>query len=193
MSIKHALLALLVEGEQYGYELRSGFEERTGGAWPLNIGQVYTTLDRLERDGLVTRRDADDDRQVHYALTETGHEAASQWWVTPTVQASPGREDVALKVALAATSPGVDVTAVIQAQRKAAMESLQDLTRAKRASSGADEAWELVADAMIFRAEAEVRWLDHTESRLAQRAAGHSRRSVVSVQAPTNAPEEARR
>ncbi len=169
MSIKNALLALLVEGEQYGYELRAGFEQRTGGAWPLNIGQVYTTLDRLERDGLVERREADDERQVHYALTDAGQKTASQWWVTPTVPASPGREDVALKVALAATSPGVDVGAVIQAQRKAAMESLQDFTRAKRASSGADDAWELVADAMIFRAEAEVRWLDHTESRLARR------------------------
>lgn len=174
MSIKNALLALLVEGEQYGYELRAGFEQRTGGAWPLNIGQVYTTLDRLERDGLVERREADDERQVHYALTDAGRKATSQWWATPTVPASPGREDIALKVALAATSPGVDVGAVIQAQRKAAMEALQDFTRAKRTSSGADDAWELVADAMIFRAEAEVRWLDHTESRLARRRASRA-------------------
>jgi DNA-binding PadR family transcriptional regulator len=170
------LLALLIEGEQYGYELRSNFEERTGGAWPLNIGQVYTTLDRLERDGLVERHDADAERQVHYSLTEAGREEAEQWWMTPTGTAGPSRDDVALKVALAASSPGVDVAAVLQSQRKSTMATLQDLTRTKHASQDRDDAWELVADAMIFRAEAEIRWLDHTESKLAQRATQAKRR-----------------
>lgn len=193
MSVKHALLALLAEGEQYGYELRAGFEERTGGAWPLNIGQVYTTLDRLERDGLVDRHEADADRQVFYSLTEAGREAADEWWATPTGSGGPSRDDVALKVAIAATSPGVDVSAVIQTQRKATMSALQDLTRTKRASADRDDAWELVADAMIFRAEAEVRWLDHTESRLAQRANSGGRSRPRSVPAPSEAREEAAR
>ena len=180
MSIKQALLALLTEGEQYGYELRSTFEDRTGGAWPLNIGQVYTTLDRLERAGLVERREADGDGHVHYCITASGGVAAEAWWTTPQPHPQPGRDDVAMKVALAITSPGADVTQVIQAQRHATMTTLQDLTRAKRAS-GTDDAWEIVADALLFRAEAEIRWLDHTESRLARTSMG----GVPAVGAPS--------
>src|SRR5690349_4937144 len=55
MSVRQALLALLEEGPMYGYQLRSEFERRTGATWPLNVGQVYTTLTRLERDGLVAQ------------------------------------------------------------------------------------------------------------------------------------------
>ena len=58
MSIRHALLALLSEGPKYGLKLREEFEERTGEVWPLNVGQVHTTLQRLERDGLVESDDA---------------------------------------------------------------------------------------------------------------------------------------
>jgi len=170
MSIKQALLALLTEGEQYGYELRAGFETRTGGAWPLNIGQVYTTLDRLEKSGLVERREPDAEGHVHYGLTDAGRASADKWWVTPAPHPSPGRDDVAMKIALAVSIPGADVARVIQVQRRSTMETLQDLTRAKRASADGDDAWELVADSLIFRAEAELRWLDHTETRLAQRS-----------------------
>lgn len=168
MSIKQALLALLTEGEQYGYELRAGFEARTGGAWPLNIGQVYTTLDRLEKSGLVERREADAEGHVHYGLTDAGLASTEEWWVTPAPHPSPGRDDVAMKIALAVSLPGADVARVIQVQRRSTMETLQDLTRAKRASADDDDAWELVADSLIFRAEAELRWLDHTETRLSR-------------------------
>ena len=61
MSVKQALLALLEQGPMYGYQLRSEFEERTGATWPLNVGQVYTTLARLERDRLVEGTGADDE------------------------------------------------------------------------------------------------------------------------------------
>jgi DNA-binding PadR family transcriptional regulator len=188
MSIKQALLALLTEGEQYGYQLRASFEARAGGAWPLNIGQVYTTLDRLEGGGLVERREADAEGHVHYALTDAGRTMADQWWVTPAPHPSPGRDDVAMKLALAVSIPGADVARVIQVQRKSTMETLQDLTRAKRASGDADEAWALVADSLIFRAEAEVRWLDHTESRIAMRAvrggeAKHAARTAADAKA----------
>src|SRR5579862_6222018 len=55
MSVRHALLALLSEGPKYGLQLREEFEANTGQVWPLNVGQVYTTLQRLERDGLVMK------------------------------------------------------------------------------------------------------------------------------------------
>jgi len=187
MSIKQALLALLTEGEQYGYELRVGFETRTGGAWPLNIGQVYTTLDRLEKLGLVERRKADAEGHVHYGLTDAGRASTEEWWVTPAPHPSPGRDDVAMKIALAVSLPGADVARVIQVQRRSTMETLQDLTRAKRASADEDDAWELVADSLIFRAEAELRWLEHTETRLARRGAASHERASADGRAVTEA------
>ncbi|WP_062385730.1 PadR family transcriptional regulator [Demequina iriomotensis] len=187
MSVKHSLLVLLGDGDRYGYELRAEFEQRTGGVWPLNVGQVYSTLERLERDGLVLRAAAGDERQVRYALTEAGRAEVGAWWATPVPVANVGRDDVALKIALAVTSPGVDAGAVIHEQRRAVMTSLQELNRTKRAST--DAAWDLVADALIFRAEAEIRWLDHTEQRLsltrskAGLPAAAPRRSVAASEA----------
>ena len=69
MSVRHALLALLSEGPKYGLQLRQEFEARTGEVWPLNVGQVYTTLQRLERDGLVEAEEADDGPQQGYSIT----------------------------------------------------------------------------------------------------------------------------
>jgi DNA-binding PadR family transcriptional regulator len=166
MTIRHALVALLAEGDQYGYELRQRFEDRSGGAWPLNIGQVYTTLDRLVRDGLVERAAATDDRQVHYALTDAGREAAAGWWADPEPAAGPGRDDVVLKIALAIASPQVDARAVIQTQRHEAMAQLQQLSASRRASDDSDPTWTLVADALSFKIEAQLRWLDHTDQQV---------------------------
>jgi len=190
MSVKHSLMALLDEGDRYGYELRSHFEARTGGTWPLNIGQVYSTLERLTRDGLITRTDGDDERQVHYALTAEGRAEVATWWSSPVPLAAPGRDDMALKIALAIHAPSVDVERVIQVQRLEVMRQLQEINRAKRASSGEDAAWELVADAMIFRAEAEIRWLDHTEQRLSSAKQGPPQSRAIR---PAPSREEAAR
>ncbi len=78
MSVRQALLALLEEGPMYGYQLRSEFERRTGATWPLNVGQVYTTLTRLERDGLVTESGADGEGHVVYEVTDAGREAVEE-------------------------------------------------------------------------------------------------------------------
>jgi hypothetical protein len=69
------------------------------------------------------------------------------------------------------TVPGVDVGTVIQQQRSATMGALQDYTRIKRAGGDQDLAWSLVLDSLVFNAEAEIRWLDHCEARLARVAA----------------------
>lgn len=193
MSIKHSLLALLAEDDRYGYELRTEFETRTGGAWPLNIGQVYSTLERLERDGLVLRANPDDERQVRYSLTPSGRDEVTRWWTASVPVARIGRDDVALKIALAVASPGIDAGAVIHEQRRDAMASLQELNRTKRSST--DAAWELVADALIFRAEAEIRWLDHTEQRLAltrRRAPAPPSSAVAPVDTTADTAVEAR-
>jgi len=162
------VLALLVGGPGYGYQLRGEFEHRTGGSWPLNIGQVYTTLDRLERDGLVARGDADDDGHVVYTATDAGRAEVARWFSEP-VPAKRGRDELAIKFALAVTVPGVDVARLVQVQRGAAIRNLQDLTRLKRTTDpSTDLAWSLVLESMVFQAEAEVRWLDHVESSVAR-------------------------
>ncbi|MEV4900385.1 PadR family transcriptional regulator [Citricoccus sp. NPDC055426] len=168
MSVKHSLLALLTQGPRYGYQLRAEFEERTGGTWPLNIGQVYTTLDRLERDGLVADQGDDGAGHRNYALTEAGRAEAGDWFAQPSQPQNPPRNELAIKLALAVTTPGVDVERVIQAQRTATLRALQDVNRAKRSTAGdsgpAELAGLLVLESLIFTAEAEIRWLDHCEA-----------------------------
>lgn len=173
MSVKQALLALLEQEPMYGYQLRSEFEQRTGTTWPLNVGQVYTTLTRLERDGLVTEEGADDEGHVIYRITESGRDEVAGWFTTPVARSQPPRDELAIKLALAVTVPGVDVGTVIQQQRSATMTALQDYTRLKRRANGdnpADLAWSLVLESLVFAAEAEVRWLDHCEARLRRSA-----------------------
>lgn len=162
MSIRHGLLALLNGGPRYGYQLRTEFEASTGATWPLNIGQVYTTLARLERDGLVTPNGADEQGRALYAITDTGRAELERWFATPVAQSDRPRDELAIKIAMAVAGADVDVTAVIHNQRMATMRALQDLTRAKRAATGV--AQRLVVDGLIFKAEAEQRWLDHCEA-----------------------------
>jgi DNA-binding PadR family transcriptional regulator len=183
MSVRQALLALLEQGPRYGYQLRAEFEQRTGSTWPLNVGQVYTTLTRLERDGLVEGTGADDEGHVMYEVTPAGRDEVSAWFTTPVPRTQPPRDELAIKLALAVTVPGVDVGSLIQRQRTATMTALQDYTRLKRNGDG-DLAWSLVLDSLVFAAEAEIRWLDHCESRL-RRAAVDRDRSATSGRGST--------
>jgi DNA-binding PadR family transcriptional regulator len=181
MSIRQGLLALLADEPMYGYQLRHEFEARTGGTWPLNIGQVYTTLQRLERDGLVESAGTSDDGTELVRLTEAGRAEVASWWTSPVERGAPARDELAIKLALAVTVPGVDVRAVVQRQRTESMTALQEYTRLKRSASAEEDlAWSLVLDGLVFAAEAEVRWLDHVESRLA------------AVRPPKRAPREAK-
>ncbi len=153
----------------YGYQLRTEFDATTGSTWPLNVGQVYTTLARLERDGLVGAGEQDDEGRVRYAITDAGREELAAWFATPVASSDRPRDELAIKLALAVTVPGVDVGTVVQRQRAATITAMQDLTRLKQA--GKEElSWMLVLDSMRFQLEAEVRWLDHCETVLARAA-----------------------
>ncbi|MSS44888.1 PadR family transcriptional regulator [Cutibacterium sp. WCA-380-WT-3A] len=173
MSIKFAILALLAEKPRHGYEIKNEFDRRTNHTWPLNIGQVYTTLDRLERDGLCYRGDETPDGRVIATISSKGREEVRQWFATPVAPANPPRNELAIKIALAATSSDVDVAALIQEQRHATMHQLQEFRQARRGVADDDLAGQLLVDGMIFAAEAEIRWLDHCESKAIQ--ASHSR------------------
>ena len=172
MSVRLGMLALLVDGPSYGAQLRAEFERRTGGAWPLNVGQVYTTLGRLQRDGLVADTGgADEEGRIAYRLTDAGHEEVRRWWRSAVDHTGDPRDELAIKLALAVTVPGVDVLEVVQAQRTATLRHLQSLTRLKRSATAAEDlAWQLVLEKMVFTGEAEIRWLDHVEARVLRAA-----------------------
>ncbi|MDQ0754239.1 PadR family transcriptional regulator [Arthrobacter sp. B3I4] len=174
MSIRHSLLALLQDRPRYGYQLRAAFEDRTGSSWPLNIGQVYTTLDRLERDGLVQKDGSDGEGHVIYSITDVGLAEAQAWFHSPVARTNPPRNELAIKLALALTLPAVDVGALIQTQRAVSIRALQEYTKSRREAAArprpADTARLLVLDSLIFQTEAEVRWLDLCEARLMQLA-----------------------
>ncbi len=169
MSVKYGLLALLEHGPQYGYQLRAGFEEATGATWSLNIGQVYTTLTRLERDGLVHALPESEGGQRPYEITDPGRAELAQWFATPVARTDRPRDELAVKLSLALTTPGVDITAVVQTQRATTMRALQEYTRLKiRTRLPEDLSSLLVLDALVFQAEAEIRWLEHCEVSLAR-------------------------
>jgi len=167
----------------YGYQLRVAFEESTGGTWPLNIGQVYTTLSRLERDELVRSLPESQAGHRPYEITEAGQADLAAWFVTPVRQGDRPRDELAIKLALALTTPGVDVRAVVQTQRTATVRALQEYTRLKSLpDKPSDLAWTLVLDAVLFQGEAEVRWLDHCEASLVR----HAPPPLTAVPAPSN-------
>ena len=170
MSVRYGLLALLDEAPSHGYQLKTAFERRTGGNWALNIGQVYTTIQRLERDGLVEAIEgpapADDDRR-EYRITPAGRAQLATWFDNPVVAEAPARDELTIKVLLAVAAGDVDVTTLIQRQRRASVEQLQAYTRRKaKADPARDVAFLILLDNLIFRTEAEIRWLDACDARI---------------------------
>jgi DNA-binding PadR family transcriptional regulator len=174
MSVRQSLLAILDQGPCYGYQLRAEFDRRTGSTWPLNVGQIYNTLDRLERDGLVSKGATDEQGHVFYTITDAGSLEVSDWLGSPVDRGQPARDELAIKLSVAATLPGVDVDAVLRTQRRASASRLAALTRAAHAGSpdGPEGlARKLVTDAQLFQAEAELNWLDRARERLAEQPA----------------------
>jgi DNA-binding PadR family transcriptional regulator len=167
VSIRHALLALLSDGPKYGLQLRQEFEAGTGEVWPLNVGQVYTTLQRLERDGLVESDDAaDEGPQKGFRITTDGEKELSDWLRTPPDLSLPPRDELVIKVLVALRVPGIDVHAVIQVHRRYLVELMQQWTRLKEDEAAFDLNFALVVDAELFRLDSVVRWLDVADGRL---------------------------
>lgn len=204
MSIRHGLLALLERGPRYGSQLRTEFESRTGSTWPLNVGQVYTTLSRLERDGMVAQGGQDEAGHALYTITDAGLAELRTWFEKPVDRTSPARDELAIKLAMAVGAPCVDIRDVIQSQRRHTVKAMQDYTRLKAQAlvavenGGArerdDVAWLLVLEQLIFQTEAEARWLDHCEARLIRLStttASSSASPAVSTPAPAPASADA--
>jgi DNA-binding PadR family transcriptional regulator len=180
VSVRHALLALLNDGPKYGLQLRQEFEARTGEVWPLNVGQVYTTLQRLERDGLVESDGAEDPGpQKGFRITAAGAEELASWLRTPPDLSSPPRDELVMKVLVAMHTLSVDVHEVVQTHRRYLVQLMQEWTRLKEFSADGDLAFALVVDAELFRLDSVVRWLDAADGRI--------KRAVADPTPPTRA------
>jgi DNA-binding PadR family transcriptional regulator len=164
--MRYPFLALLSTGPAHGYELKTTLESRFGGLLPaLNAGQVYTTLARLERDGLVAAADEREDARGKrtYALTNAGRREAEGWIRRPTTGARL-RDDFFMKLTLALATGLTEPLALIEAQRGAALQALRDLD-AMAAGDGGLEA-SLLLEGAALHLEADLRWLDACERRL---------------------------
>lgn len=185
MSIRESLLTILVQGPCYGYQLRTEFDRRTGATWPVNVGQIYNTLDRLVRDGLVTKGhagpqvvDSSTDKHTYYTVTDAGLRESERWLTSPVERYSAGRDELALKVAIAISLPDVDAYRIFDRQRRATRDALDSLAlRAAQqpdATTASEFAQNLVLDSLQAHARAELSWLDHVETSLRQaRSAGN--------------------
>jgi DNA-binding PadR family transcriptional regulator len=161
--------------------------------WPLNVGQVYSTVQRLERDGLVVAdaesagEGGETGPQKGYRITPAGTAELAAWLRTPPEDDAPPRDELVIKVLVALRLPGVDVPAILQAHRRATIERMQRYTRLKEQAAD-DMALLLVADAQLFRLESVVRWLDAAQTRLRMRPEP----AVPAVEQPASEPAPGR-
>lgn len=183
MSVRYALLALLSDGPRYGLQLQQAFESTTGAVWPINVGQVYTTLQRLERDGLI-EVDADSEaegRQKGFRLTRAGSQELATWLRTPPDNTSPPRDELVIKVLVALAVVGTDVHDIIQVHRRHLIELMQRYTHLKADAREGELALALVVDAELFRLDGVIRWLDAADARLRAQRAGSPRTGTDSL------------
>ncbi|HEY2815365.1 MAG TPA: PadR family transcriptional regulator [Acidimicrobiales bacterium] len=165
--LKFVLLGLLDAEPRYGYELKAVFERFLGGTWPLNIGQVYTALSRMERDGLVdcqvVPQDLLPDRKV-YALTGKGRRELRAWLAEPDTGPVSLRDEFFLKIAIASLNDERP-REVINRQRTEHLSALAELGRLQH-DPNLDPATGLLLEGAMLRLEADLKWLDVCEDRL---------------------------
>ena len=165
MSIKHAILGLLSKKPLHGYELKAAYEEDLVPATQLNYGQVYTTLERLGRDGLVGHEVVSQaerpDKKV-YALTAAGRKELREWLNTPSQLDLDLRNETFLKLTLARRLPGVDSLDVLAVERRACFERLHEVTQTRARADKEDASLQtrLLLDLAVLRLEAFLKWLE---------------------------------
>lgn len=169
MTVKHALLSLLHHTPSYGYELRGLLEATLGDHWTINTGQIYSTLSRLERDGLVRQvapTDETGDRVV-YELTDEGKAELKAWYRDPIPREYRLRDDFYAKLMLSIFSGPVPSDEVLQEQRRELLSEMHELTKMRtEADPDSELPWLLLLENAIMHLEADLRWLGMCEARL---------------------------
>jgi DNA-binding PadR family transcriptional regulator len=162
VSLKFGVLGLLAEEPLHGYEVKNRFEAMLGGTWEVNIGQVYTTLQRLERDGLVRPVGARGDRgKLQYELSASGRKALADWLAQPESGPQELREDIYVKLLLAARVANGDLGPLLSRQKRAYLQRLRDLNRLEERArrDGRIDLARLVRGALLHT-EADIKWID---------------------------------
>lgn len=165
MSIRHSLLALLSVGPKYGQLLKAEFEASTGELWPLNVGQVYTTLDRLERDKLVLSSPSPTAALRPYEISPAGTAELHRWLRAVPGEEPPPRDELVMKVMVTVALNPTSSVGVVQSHRRQLLEAMQRYTRLKGVGD-VTAATLMMCDAELFRLEAAIRWLDSVDARL---------------------------
>ncbi|MGW2047345.1 PadR family transcriptional regulator [Streptomyces sp. NPDC001858] len=191
LPLHHAVLALLTEGESHGYELKGRFEEAIGPQWGgLNIGHLYQILDRLVRDGRVTRSQmAQTDRpdKTLYRLTPSGQEEVLQWATSAWVRTGGFRDELFLKLFGASTLGTQALDAFVTAQRQTYLSELAGLTRLRRTHAG-DPLISLLLDAAIGHTKADLELVEGAAERLAPVAETAARADKGTAEADRRRP-----
>jgi DNA-binding PadR family transcriptional regulator len=166
--LKHMLLGLLKQESRHGYDLKNAFENLLGGTWPLNIGQIYTTLARLERDGLVESetipQDLLPDRKV-YTITPAGQEELEIWLTEPASENIRLKNEFFIKLLVHRLVGSDDFNTLIWKQRQTNMQILAELT-SLRSEPSLEPVTNLLIEGAILQVEADLKWLDLCEQRL---------------------------
>ncbi|MEU4097359.1 PadR family transcriptional regulator [Streptomyces sp. NPDC026673] len=173
MSIGHTLLGLLESGPRHGYDLKRAFDERFGHDRPLHYGQVYSTMSRLLKNGLVeveAIEPGEGPERKRYAITEAGVTDVVHWLATPEKPEPYLQSTLYTKVVLALLTDR-NAADILDVQRAEHLRLMRDLTARKRTGDLADQ---LICDHALFHLEADLRWLEVTAARL-DRLAGEIR------------------
>ena len=171
MSVRNAILGLLEQKPRHGYELHDAFEAVVGGEriWDVKPAQIYTTLNRLEKAGLVAEQGAEQDggpEKRIYVTTASGRQALQMWFSTP-VASQHQRDEFFLKLMMSLVTDEANPRQVIYVQRASLYRDLHDLTvRRGEADPGSELALILLLDQAIMHLEADLRWLEMIEARL---------------------------
>ena len=171
MSIRHAILGLLSAGPRHGYELRGACEEELLRGGSLNIGQVYTSLDRLEGDGLVLHelvRQAERPDKKVFSITDSGRTALDAWLADPSPVRENLRSEVFMKIAIARRLPGGDPIGVVGRERRAHFERLTEVNKARARETDAGFTDRLLLDLAALRLGAVLEWPDECEAALTE-------------------------
>jgi DNA-binding PadR family transcriptional regulator len=184
MSVKYALLGILAERERHGYDLKDAFDDRVGEFWALNFGQIYSTLDRLEGEGLVAWRDEPQERRPNrkiFRITPKGRREFEEWLTRPVSRPRALRDELFIKLLFLDPDDRDSLLELIARQREIYVRHMQRLTKRKLELSKRTDrkdliVTELLMDAALLHAEADVRWLGHVEERLGGRGGRRSAR-----------------
>lgn len=181
LAVKHGILGILTQGPRHGYELKQEFDLLTCGLWDLNIGQIYSTLERMLKDGLVTLEEgegAGEDRKV-YRVTTAGVQELEAWLDRPPLKAKPLRDELFVRLGLLITKDIKAALTLLDSQRRVYHLQMAELTRQKiqlLKAQGADRVRrEIMLDAALLHVEADLKWVENCEARLGQLAANGGR------------------